>query len=963
MPSELNNISISSITPTSSTLSVDFSESAVWTTRTSNFGITAISSVAYANNLWVANGAGGTLRTSTNAITWVTRASNFGASQINSAAYANNTWVAVGAGGALRTSTDTTTWVTRTSNFGTTIIYSVAYGNGLWVAGGAGGTLRKSTDTITWVTQNANFGSSLIATINYQNGIWVAGGAGGTLRTSTDAVTWVTQTSNFGASQINSAAYANNTWVAGGPSGQLRTSTDAITWVTQTSNFGASSIQAVAYGNGVWVAVGGTGVSPAIRSSTDAITWVTQESNFGTTLISSVAYGNGVWVITGAQGVLRTSVSTADIQYSLDSGTTWVTQAVVDKVSPITISGLASAQYGVALRTLSESSLTGDSSNTIFASTEVPGKTTITSVVGSPNTATVYFIDALSYNPITNYQYTIDGGTNWVTLSPAQATNPITLTGFTFGTSYYIGLRAVNVIGTGSNPASYTFFTPKSTPTAPHITSVSSGNTQLVAYFTDTTTATSSADYYQYSINGGTTWTAFTSPNQVSISGLTNGTSYPIRIRGVNSYGNGTASDAVYQTPSDRGATISTLNKALAVIHPEQNRYEFAPKLAGDIRILLEDQINYLTLNNIDSDGVVWVVSDIEGWWNLSDPSMPNIERGFGDGSFDVTGRFLAREITLKGSILVTDTTRTGIAAASASARKQLLNAFDLVKRGSWLIVDEDNYKRASFVRLSGRPEVSTVNSKGRIDFSIGLRAADPIKYEWIDDNPTSLLAGESSLGNGYNVGIIGTLNTLTSAADGAIKYPVFGLRVGDNESLQKYGGYINYEASTNSFYALHAGPEAITATGTVGIVNNGDTDVYCFFRILGPLYGPAVLQNVTTGQSINISAPSSTATGSLSIYGGVSAGSSYLLGPVSPTDPTQFLDIDTRQREVHLGQFSSDGVAVPSTESARGLLNPLTDWIYLKPGFNIFYFSDFGSSSEAIESVVQVYWRSGWDS
>jgi len=36
-------------------------------------------------------------------------------------------------------------------------------------------------------------------------------------------------------------------------------------------------------------------------------------------------------------------------------------------------------------------------------------------------------------------------------------------------------------------------------------------------------------------------------------------------------------------------------------------------------------------------------------------------------------------------------------------------------------------------VRLSGPPNIETVTARGRTEFSIGLRAADPIKYEFLD--------------------------------------------------------------------------------------------------------------------------------------------------------------------------------------------------------------------------------------
>jgi hypothetical protein len=127
---------------------------------------------------------------------WTTQTSNFGTSAISSVAYGNGVWVAVASGGALRTSTNNgVTWNTQTSNFGTTGIRSVAYGPGVWVAGGDAGALRTSTNNaVTWNTQTSQFGATIIFSVSYDNGVWVAGGTAGTLRTSTDAVNWNTQT-------------------------------------------------------------------------------------------------------------------------------------------------------------------------------------------------------------------------------------------------------------------------------------------------------------------------------------------------------------------------------------------------------------------------------------------------------------------------------------------------------------------------------------------------------------------------------------------------------------------------------------------------------------------------------------------------------------------------------------------------------------------------------------------------
>jgi hypothetical protein len=45
---------------------------------------------------------------------------------------------------------------------------------------------------------------------------------------------------------------------------------------------------------------------------------------------------------------------------------------------------------------------------------------------------------------------------------------------------------------------------------------------------------------------------------------------------------------------------------------------------------------------------------------------------------------------------------------------------------------------KTSFVRISGKPQIRSANARGRLDFSIGLKAADPIKYEYYA-NPSTL--------------------------------------------------------------------------------------------------------------------------------------------------------------------------------------------------------------------------------
>jgi hypothetical protein len=146
-------------------------------------------------------------------------------------------------------------------------------------------------------------------------------------------------------------------------------------------------------------------------------------------------------------------------------------------------------------------------------------------------------------------------------------------------------------------------------------------------------------------------------------------------------------------------------------------------KLEGNI--VLGDFV----FNTIDEDGVVWVITDIDGWWTAPDVSAPNVERGFGDGSYDVRGRYNARSISLEGTIL------TPRPELIEPARDRLLSALDLVYKGAWLKTGT-NPIRASWVRLSGSVEINTTNSRGKTTFKAQLKAPDPIKYLWNPSDP-----------------------------------------------------------------------------------------------------------------------------------------------------------------------------------------------------------------------------------
>ena len=377
--------------------------------------------------------------------------------------------------------------------------------------------------------------------------------------------------------------------------------------------------------------------------------------------------------------------------------------------------------------------------------------------------------------------------------------------------------------------------------------------------------------------------------------------------------------------PTLQGRENQTVNTSLTPLPPP---YITGMKLQEDV--ILGD----LVLNAIDTDNVIWVCTDIEGWWGHPDPEMPELTRGWGDGSYDVKGRWQARQLTLNGVFLPPDPSYV------PEARDKLIRATSLVYTGAWLRTFE-NPPRASYVRLSGRPEIQTVNARGRTEFSIGLRAADPIKYEWNESDP-----------EGFSIAEVPCKNTSTSA------------------------------------------------TGSATVNNIGNTSVTAVFEITGPITGPATLQNLTTNELIliidalegqvartvsNKALTSNVATiTTSSAHGFTSDDVVTITGVDSTFNGTHFIDTvpsnttftfaktasnvastaasgtATKEADVlEIDTYDHEVALNGSVSGTRSIIDTLADWIKLAPGENIISFVDEGNANST--ALLRVYYRSGW--
>lgn len=361
------------------------------------------------------------------------------------------------------------------------------------------------------------------------------------------------------------------------------------------------------------------------------------------------------------------------------------------------------------------------------------------------------------------------------------------------------------------------------------------------------------------------------------------------------------------------------------------------PHLTG-MKLQADISLNDFVFNTVDEFGVVWIITSIEGWWQHPSVEVPDIKRGWGDGSYDVKGRYNARDIVLEGVIL------TPNPSLLAAARARLINATNLVYSGGWLKTNE-NPTKASYVRLSGDPKIETVNARGRTEFSIGLRAADPIKYEWnsadadgyftqeiLVKSASPARTGKATITNSGNYGV-STYITVVG--------PLVGPSYIENETNQEFiniTGTLRAQTSkTINNIGLVDGLATVGTTAAHGLVAG---DLVTISGLGAPYNGDQIVASIigTASTSVQFTFEVS---GANAGYGAASG--SLVYGPDT-------LEIDTYNRVVYLnGEYYG----------ARTKLEVYNDWVTLSPGANVISFYDNGVASNSAAKIT-VQYRSG---
>lgn len=214
-----------------------------------------------------------------------------------------------------------------------------------------------------------------------------------------------------------------------------------------------------------------------------------------------------------------------------------------------------------------------------FTAQEVPDAPSITSATASSGQIEVAFA-AGNLNGSTLTQYTVSCGSATAT----GTSTPVTVTGLTNGLAYTCTVKAGSNQGDSASSSASSSVTPSSVPDTMIAPSVSAGDGQATVTWTAVTATGGSAVDADVVDDGGSAVTGYTvsivnastgtevttapasaSDTSATVTGLTNGTAYKVKVRAANANGNGEYSSLSSSfTPASGGGisdpliTIST---------------------------------------------------------------------------------------------------------------------------------------------------------------------------------------------------------------------------------------------------------------------------------------------------------------------------------------------------------------------------------------------------------------------
>ena len=191
--------------------------------------------------------------------------------------------------------------------------------------------------------------------------------------------------------------------------------------------------------------------------------------------------------------------------------------------------------------------------------------------------------------------------------------------------------------------------------------------------------------------------------------------------------------------------------------------------------------LNDLPFSHVDDLGNRWIVTDIDGWWDLPPMDMGEVDRAYSeDGSYYEPGRFSSRAIRLTGKIIPP----TNKSNSANLARQEFNKRLMLVRKTGLLQVMESEELgggKQSEVVVVARPLMQSDRLNGVIDFDVQFRAPDPRKYSVMLNTVEAFLLGTGT-GTGRTYGLIynrtysGAQSQNTALVDNRGDYNTYGV-------------------------------------------------------------------------------------------------------------------------------------------------------------------------------------------
>ncbi|MFZ4678806.1 MAG: beta strand repeat-containing protein, partial [Flavobacterium sp.] len=576
---------------------------------------------------------------------------------------------------------------------------------------------------------------------------------------------------------------------------------------------------------------------------------------------SSVPGAPTIGTITPGNGQLRVAFTTpssdggatiTDYKCSINGG---AYSSLGTTTSPFVLSTLTNGTaYSITIKAVNSVG-DGAASNSVSGTPRtVPSASTITGITpGNGNLSVAFTSGSNGGASVTNYKYSLDGGSSFTAFSPAQTTSPVSISGLTNGTAYNVQLVAVNVAGDGaaSNTVSGTPFT---TPSAVTGLTVTGGNSQLSLAFSAGANGGSAVTNYEYSLNGGSTFTsAGSTTSPIVVSGLTNGTTYSVQLRAVNAAGNGVATSSVSATPrtiSDAPSItgITAGNSQLSVAFS-------APTFNGGTTV-----INYKYSINGGSTFV-----------SAGTTSSPIIITGLTNGTtYDV--QLLAVNVAGDGTPSSTvQGTPVAPSAPTISTNKTSLNALSTIY-GTASTTDSFNVSGATLlgvitVTAPTGFEVSTSSDSGYASSitigGTGSVSSTPIYVRLMATNAVGIYSGNITL-NSQDAAEV------TIASSSSTVAPK-GLSITGLTGVDK-----TYDATTSA--SVTGTPSLVGVVGSDNVIINNTTVTYNFanatagiaktITVLGYTLNGTSASNYTVAQPTGITATINKAASSISVTG-----------------------------------------------------------------------------------------------